>query len=94
MNPLFEPMKLEGKPVMWNGRQRTEADFSGYYHWHQCAEMLLVHEGRGSVVVGRHAYEIRRGMLFFFRRFSSTTCLPMSVRNALTSARSFISIMS
>lgn len=69
MNPLFEPMKLEGKPVMWNGRQRTEADFSGYYHWHQCAEMLLVHEGRGSVVVGRHAYEIRRGMLFFFPPF-------------------------
>jgi hypothetical protein len=44
-------------------------DFKGYYHWHQCGEILYVHEGHGIVVLN-NTYPIRKGMLFFFSAIS------------------------
>lgn len=69
MHYLFEPVSLQNKPLLWGHRSKAVGDFSGFYHWHQCCEMLIVHEGNGSVIVNQHAFEIRRGMVFFFQPF-------------------------
>jgi hypothetical protein len=47
-------------------------DFKGYYHWHQCGEILFVHEGQegqGIVVLNNHTYPIPKGILFFFQPY-------------------------
>ncbi|WNS43105.1 AraC family transcriptional regulator [Paenibacillus sp. MMS20-IR301] len=69
MNNLFERVPLHESPLIWKYRHCNTADFSGYYHWHQCCEILLVHEGRGSVIFNQKMYPLRTGMLFFFQPF-------------------------
>ncbi len=69
MNQLFDPVSFEATVMPWDYGIRTVHDFKGYYHWHQCCEMLFVHEGQGSIVLNRQAYDIRRGMLFMFQPF-------------------------
>nr|WP_255570503.1 AraC family transcriptional regulator [Cohnella sp. CFH 77786] len=66
---LFDPVKFEGRPLAWTHLARTTDRFPGYYHWHQCSEMLFVHEGKGSVIVNQRTYEIRRGMLYLFQPY-------------------------
>lgn len=69
LNLLFDPVKFDGKPLVWTHKARTIDHFPGYYHWHPCSEMLFVHEGKGNVIVNQRAYEIRRGMLYVFQPF-------------------------
>ncbi|MDQ0111897.1 AraC family transcriptional regulator [Paenibacillus harenae] len=69
MNFLFEPVRFEDKHLSWSGRTRSEKDYPGYYHWHQCTEILFVHQGVGSIIVDQRTYELRRGMLFVFQPF-------------------------
>ncbi|MBD2867459.1 helix-turn-helix domain-containing protein [Paenibacillus arenilitoris] len=69
MNFLFEPVKMDGQSLQWTHGHRTISSYPGFYHWHQCMEMLFVHEGEGSVIVDQNAYELRRGMLFLFQPF-------------------------
>lgn len=69
MNYLFEPVVFHGKPLLHGPTARTVDFFAGFYHWHQCCEMLLVHEGRGNVIVNRKTYEMRPGRLFFFQPY-------------------------
>ena len=66
---LFEPVPLPNELLIWVHKRKSEGDFSGFYHWHQCCEILLVHEGSGTVIVNQKAFEIRRGMVFFFQPF-------------------------
>ncbi|WP_159888550.1 AraC family transcriptional regulator [Paenibacillus puerhi] len=68
MAQLFEPVPFEHM-LPWDYRIRIEKNFKGYYHWHQCCEVLFVHEGRGTVVVNQKVYPIQRGMLFFFQPY-------------------------
>lgn len=69
MNYLFEPVVFGDKPMLVGPRSRTTDHFAGFYHWHQCCEMLLVQEGRGSVIVNQQTYEMKPGRLFFFQPF-------------------------
>ncbi|RTE01977.1 AraC family transcriptional regulator [Paenibacillus whitsoniae] len=69
MKRLFESVNFDRRVIFWDYLIRIENNFKGYYHWHQCCEILFVHEGRGRVVVNRQTYDIRRGMLFFFQPF-------------------------
>ncbi len=69
MHYLFEPAQLQKKALLWGHRSISAEDFPGFYHWHQCSEILIVHEGIGSVIVNQKTCEIRRGMLFFFQPF-------------------------
>lgn len=69
MNFLFDPVKFEGKTIKWTHAVRTVTEYPGYYHWHQCMELLFIHEGEGSVIVNQHTYDLRRGMLFMFQPF-------------------------
>ncbi|MFD0710753.1 helix-turn-helix domain-containing protein [Paenibacillus sp. GCM10027626] len=69
MNLLSDLIKFDGQAIVWSYRNRNETNFGGYYHWHQCCEMLLVHEGQGSVIVDQQTFQIGRGMLFFFQPF-------------------------
>lgn len=69
MNKLFEPVYFDHSTMFWDYRIRIEKHFKGYYHWHQCCECMLVHEGRGTVVLNRQTYRLRKGMLFFFQPY-------------------------
>ncbi|OMF19263.1 hypothetical protein BK133_30005 [Paenibacillus sp. FSL H8-0548] len=69
MNFLFDPVKFEGHNFLWSHTVRTDTAYPGFYHWHQCMELLYIHEGEGSVIVNQHSYELRRGMLFLFQPF-------------------------
>lgn len=69
MNKLFERVPLEGTSIFWDYGIRLEHNFKGYYHWHQCCECVLVHEGSGSVVLNQMTFQIRRGMFFFFQPY-------------------------
>jgi AraC-like DNA-binding protein len=66
MNKLFEPVYFDRGTLFWDYRIHIEHDFKGYYHWHQCCEFVLVHEGQGKVVVNQQTFPIKRGMFFFF----------------------------
>lgn len=69
MNTLFDPVRLGGRPLLYTPKARTTAGYPGYYHWHQCCEMLYVSEGTGFVIVDQKTYEMRPGLLFFFQPY-------------------------
>jgi AraC-like DNA-binding protein len=69
MKKLFEPVYLDQASMFWDYGIRIERDFKGYYHWHQICEFVLVHQGKGTVVVNQHAFDIKRGMFFFFQPY-------------------------
>lgn len=69
MGKMFEPVVFRREPIFWDYNMSTVRDFKGYYHWHQVCEVLFVHEGKGTIVMNREAYEIRRGMLFVFQPY-------------------------
>ncbi|ASA23487.1 AraC family transcriptional regulator [Paenibacillus donghaensis] len=70
MKQLFEPVVFhDHKSLVWNYRIYTDDYYKGYYHWHQCCEVLFVHGGQGNIVVNQQMYDIRPGMLFFFQPY-------------------------
>lgn len=69
MKRLFEPVQRLQSGFWWDYNICIEQNYKGYYHWHQCCEFILVHEGQGTVVVGQRTYEIKRGMLFLFEPY-------------------------
>ncbi|WP_188114688.1 AraC family transcriptional regulator [Paenibacillus sp. B2(2019)] len=70
MKQLFEPVVFEDhKTLVWDYKIYTDDYYKGYYHWHQCCEIMFVHGGQGNVVVNQQMYDIRRGMLFFFQPY-------------------------
>ncbi|WP_199615833.1 AraC family transcriptional regulator [Paenibacillus alkalitolerans] len=69
MKRVFEAVNFGGNKLFWDYKLNNTSHYKGYYHWHQCCEMLYVHEGTGRVVVGGETFPIRRGMLFFFRPY-------------------------
>ncbi|WP_169834392.1 AraC family transcriptional regulator [Paenibacillus donghaensis] len=70
MKQLFEPVIFEGPhTLVFNPKLYTDDHYKGYYHWHQCCEIMLIHAGTGNVVVNQQMYDIRRGMLFFFQPY-------------------------
>ncbi|MDQ0113694.1 helix-turn-helix transcriptional regulator [Paenibacillus harenae] len=69
MKQMFEPVVFENTKLFWDYRIKNIDNYQGYYHWHQCCEMLYVHEGAGCVVLDGETFPIRPGMLFFFRPY-------------------------
>ena len=69
MQYLFEPVVFKDKPFQYNPTCRTTDVFPGFYHWHQCCEMLFVHQGKGSIIVNQKTYEMQPGLLFFFQPY-------------------------
>ncbi|MDF2926497.1 MAG: AraC family transcriptional regulator [Paenibacillaceae bacterium] len=50
-------------------KNTTRTAFKGYYHCHRWGEWLLIHAGRGQIMVGERLYELKRGMLFYFQPY-------------------------
>ncbi|MEK0312572.1 AraC family transcriptional regulator [Cohnella sp. 56] len=69
MNKSFDHIRFGGEPFDLAYRKKSEDSFKGYYHWHQCCELLYVHGGQGTVIVNGQSYELTGGMLFFFQPF-------------------------
>ncbi|MFC6650435.1 helix-turn-helix domain-containing protein [Paenibacillus rhizoplanae] len=70
MKQLFEPVLFAGRQTLiWDYQLYTDDHYKGYYHWHQCCEIMFVHRGQGSIVVNQQMYDIRPGMLFFFQPY-------------------------
>ncbi|WP_214628161.1 helix-turn-helix domain-containing protein [Paenibacillus agaridevorans] len=53
----------------FHGRFLAEAepDYRGFFHSHSGIEILIIHEGQGSVILPRHVYPIRHGSVFIFQ---------------------------
>ncbi|WP_379151641.1 helix-turn-helix domain-containing protein [Paenibacillus sp. sgz5001063] len=70
MKQLFEPVVfIDHHSLIWDYLIYTDDYYKGYYHWHQCCEVMFVHNGQGNVVVNQQMYDIRPGMLFFFQPY-------------------------
>ena len=70
MKQLFEPVLFtKRQSLIWDYQIYTDDHYKGYYHWHQCCEVMFVHSGQGSIVVNQQMYDIRPGMLFFFQPY-------------------------
>ncbi|WP_019909131.1 AraC family transcriptional regulator [Paenibacillus sp. HW567] len=69
MQQLFEHIPVDSIPFLCTYRSRSVQPFKGFYHWHQCCELLIVHEGEGTVTIGPQVWAIRPGALFFFQPF-------------------------
>lgn len=65
----ISPIEFKDVPLRMNNRRYHSQPFGGYYHSHQAAELLYVHQGKGSVIVNRRTYDIQPGMLFYFPPF-------------------------
>jgi AraC-like DNA-binding protein len=63
---LYQSLNPQGKPFLWSHRLWREQPFDGFYHWHWGFEMLLVHQGRGVIIVNQKTYELAPGKLFYF----------------------------
>ncbi|WP_168120655.1 AraC family transcriptional regulator [Paenibacillus sp. HB172176] len=64
---LYMELKFKNRHYLFDCRHCTTEHTVGYYHFHHGLELLLVHQGIGSVIVNQKTYELRPGMLFFFR---------------------------
>jgi YesN/AraC family two-component response regulator len=70
MKRLLEPIKFFDKDfIIWNYNICTTKDYKNYYHWHQCCEIMFVHDGNGTIILNQQSYNIKRGMFFFFQPF-------------------------
>jgi AraC-like DNA-binding protein len=69
MNQLLEPVNFYGQDFIWHYNTCTTKDYKDYYHWHQCCEIMFVHEGMGTIILNQQSYDIKRGMFFFFQPF-------------------------
>lgn len=70
MKQLFEPVLFQNQQsLVWNYNLYTNDHYKGYYHWHQCCEIMYIHRGQGHIVVNQQMYDIRGGMLFFFQPY-------------------------
>lgn len=63
---LYQPILPAGKPFLWSHRLWRDRPFEGFYHWHSCFEMLLVHQGSGVIIVNQKTYELAPGKLYYF----------------------------
>lgn len=87
MKQLFEPVIFtDHKSLIWDYQLYTDDYYKGYYHWHQCCEIMYIHSGQGNVVVNQQMYDIRSGMLFFSSLISCTGFIRRSLRNARSCA--------
>ena len=69
MKRMFESVVFGSAMLFWDYRLYNTSHYKGYLHWHQCCEILYVHEGTGHVVIGGETFPLRRGMLFFFQPY-------------------------
>lgn len=76
MKRLFDAVRFDGKLMLWNYATRTDTPFEGFYHWHQCFEVLFVHEGEGTVIINQNTYDIKRGMIFIFQPYQLHKVYP------------------
>ncbi len=62
-------MRLNEHPVHLQFYRDRTNEFAEIYHAHQGMEILIVHEGSGTVVVEQQIFELHHGKLFFFRPY-------------------------
>lgn len=69
MQQMFEHIPVDSVPFICTYQARSEQPDKGYYHWHQCCEILVIHEGEGTVTIGPQVMSMEAGTLFFFQPF-------------------------
>ncbi|TXK74379.1 AraC family transcriptional regulator [Paenibacillus sp. N3.4] len=58
-------------PLYFTYRRKSEGNeqYQGTFHAHQGIEILFVHEGKGTLIIGQKSYELRAGMICVFQPF-------------------------
>jgi AraC family transcriptional regulator of arabinose operon len=62
-------MNLNQHPIHLQFYRNRTNEFAEIYHAHQGMEIIIVHEGSGSVVVEQQIFDLTPGMLFYFKPF-------------------------
>ncbi len=68
MNRL-ETINYQNNPFIGRFMHEAETDYKGYFHTHGGIELLIVHEGQGTVTIPQHVYRIEPGTLFIFQPY-------------------------
>jgi AraC family transcriptional regulator of arabinose operon len=66
---LMNYMNLNQHPAHLQFYRNRTNEFAEIYHAHQGMEIIIVHEGSGSVVVEQQIFDLKPGMLFYFKPF-------------------------
>ncbi|MFD0717708.1 helix-turn-helix domain-containing protein [Paenibacillus sp. GCM10027626] len=60
---------FQEQPFSCNLFTKAEQGYKGYFHSHGGIELLIVHEGQGSVTIPQHVYRIEPGTVFVFQPY-------------------------
>lgn len=65
------PIDLRKVPLYFAYKRKSNYDeqYQGVFHAHLGVEILMVHEGQGSLIVNQRNYEIKPGMICVFQPF-------------------------
>ncbi len=65
----LETINFQNNPFMGSFFTEAELFYKGYFHTHGGIELLMVHEGKGSVTIPQHVYKMESGALFLFQPY-------------------------
>jgi AraC-like DNA-binding protein len=57
------------KQLSYKHREYTVGNYSGFYHYHRGIEILLVHCGKGTLVLNRKVYTLEAGSILIIQPF-------------------------
>jgi len=66
MNPLVT-IDFQVNPFQGRFLVEAEPDYKGFFHSHPGIEILMIHEGQGTVTLPKHVYPIQPGAVFIFQ---------------------------
>ncbi|MDQ6419121.1 AraC family transcriptional regulator [Paenibacillus sp. LHD-117] len=69
--PAIQPLDLNRFPLyfVYKRKSVSEEQFKNIFHAHQGIELLLVHEGMGTLIVNQRSYDIRPGTVCVFQPY-------------------------
>ncbi|QNK59311.1 AraC family transcriptional regulator [Paenibacillus sp. PAMC21692] len=63
----LETIDFQANPFQGRFLAEAEPDYKGFFHSHPGIEILMIHEGRGTVTLPKHVYSIQPGAVFIFQ---------------------------
>ncbi|MFD2116658.1 helix-turn-helix domain-containing protein [Paenibacillus yanchengensis] len=65
----LETINFQHNPFLGSFFRSAEHNYKGFFHAHAGMEILMIHEGTGSVTIPHHVYRLEGGSLFLFQPF-------------------------
>jgi len=62
-------IEFQSNPFQGRFLVEAEPDYKGFFHSHPGIEILIIHKGRGTVMLPKHVYPIQPGAVFIFQPY-------------------------